>query len=69
MNDIIILFGLFLLSFCILIITLVIASFFVIHTKVENYIDENINLSNKSAGMISFLNSNEYNYESINDET
>ena len=68
MNDIIILFGLFLLSFCLLIIVLVIASFFVIHTKVENYIDD-INLSNKSSNMISFLNSNEYNYESINDVT
>ena len=69
MNDIIILFGLFLLSFCLLIITLIIASFFIIDTKVENYTDESINLSNKSSNMISFLNCNEYNYESINDET
>ena len=69
MNDIIILFGLFLLSFCLLIIVLVIASFFIIDTKTENYINENIRLSQTSAGMLSFLNCNDYNYEEINEET
>ena len=67
-NDIIILFGLFLLSFCLLITVLSIASF-VKSDERENYIDEDIRLSQTSAGMISFLNCNDYNYEDINKET
>jgi hypothetical protein len=69
MNDIIILFGLFLSSFCLLIIILIIASFVKKNVKtIENYID-NIRLSNTSVGMISFLNCDDYNYEDINEET
>lgn len=67
-NDIIILFGLFLLSFCLLITVLSIASF-VKSDERENYIDDDIRLSQTSTGMISFLNCNDYNYEDINKET
>jgi hypothetical protein len=35
----------------------------------ENYNNFNINLSNTSSSMISFLNCNDYNYEDINDKT
>lgn len=52
-NDIIILFGLFLLSFCLLITVLSIASF-VKSDERENYIDDDIRLSQTSTGMISF---------------
>ena len=72
-NDIIILFGLFLLSFCLLITVLIISLFvkfvFFKNDERENYIDDDIRLTDASTGMISLLNCNEYNYENINNET